>query len=56
MTGKVIRFPDPDRRSREPDAILRNPSESALIIILPIVRIERLDKAPPPRRRRRRPQ
>jgi len=54
----VIRFPDPERRSRRPDAVDRDPSESAVVIILPIVRIEHYDQFMddvPPRRRKRRP-
>jgi hypothetical protein len=44
MSGIVIRFPDPERRSRDADAVeVRDPSESAIIIILPIIRVERFD-------------
>jgi hypothetical protein len=36
MTEKnVVRFRDYDRRSRQPDAVDRDPGESAVIIILP---------------------
>lgn len=51
--AEVIRFPDPERKSRNPDAVDRDPAE-AVIIILPIVRVESYDD-PPPRRRKRRP-
>ena len=44
MTGRVIRFPDPERRSRDADALgPRDPYDSAVIIILPTVRIERFE-------------
>jgi hypothetical protein len=39
---KVLRFSDYDRKSREPDSLgPRDPCDSAVIIILPVVRIER---------------
>ena len=38
---KVIRFRDYEKRSRHADAVDRDPAESAVIIILPIIRIER---------------
>ena len=34
----VIRFPDVEHRSRNPDAVPRDPADSALIIILPVIR------------------
>ncbi len=38
MTDNVIRFPDPERRSREADAAApRNPAD-ADVIILPVIR------------------
>ena len=40
MKGKVLYLRDYEQRSREPDAVDRDPAE-ALIIILPAVRIER---------------
>ena len=44
MMGKVIRLPDIERKSRHADAIDRDPAESALIIILPVIRIERFNE------------
>lgn len=36
---KVVRFPDVDRRSLEPDALgPRDPTEPCQIIILPVIR------------------
>jgi hypothetical protein len=50
MAGNVVIFPDPERRSRDADAVeVRDPSESAIIIILPIVRVERFDLNRAPR-------
>jgi hypothetical protein len=41
MSAQIVRFPpDSERRSRNPDAIDRDLTESALIIILPVVRVE----------------
>jgi hypothetical protein len=38
MSENVIRFPDVDRKSRNPDAVSpRDPADSAVIIILPQV-------------------
>jgi hypothetical protein len=37
MTEKVLRFPDPERKSREPDAVTRDPAD-AVVIIFPAVR------------------
>ena len=46
--GQVVRFADYERRSRNPDAVSpRDPSESAVIIILPVIR--RFDGGPAPR-------
>lgn len=41
MSAQVVRLKDYERRSREPDAIDRDPTESAVIIIIPLIRIER---------------
>ena len=41
MPGKVVRFPDPEKRSRNADAVHRDPDDSAIIIVLPIIRVER---------------
>jgi hypothetical protein len=38
VTENVIRFPDVERRSRNPAAVLRDLADSALIIILPVIR------------------
>lgn len=57
MTARIVRYPDPERRSRNADAVHRDPGDSAIIIVLPIIRIERYAE-PKPRRRvkaRRRP-
>lgn len=42
---KVIRFPDPERRSRNPDAVERPYDEPCVIIILPIIKVERFEPA-----------
>lgn len=55
MTEKVVRFADHERRSREPDAGPLRDRSSAVIIILPVVRIERHEDASPRRRRRSHP-
>lgn len=47
MTGKVIRIRDYERKSREPDAVDRDPAEPCTIYILPVVRIERTPDHPP---------
>lgn len=41
----VIRFCDYERKSQEPDAAIeeRDPGASAVIVILPVIRIERHD-------------
>ncbi len=39
--AQVFRFRDYDQRSQEPDAVDRDPSKSAMIIIMPMVRVER---------------
>lgn len=60
MSGIVIRFADYERRSQDADAVgPRDPCESAVIIILPVVRIEKFvddgyDERRGRRRRRRR--
>jgi hypothetical protein len=39
MNENVIRFDDYERKSRNPDAVSpRNPADSAVIIILPMIR------------------
>jgi hypothetical protein len=44
MAAEVIRFADYEQRSREPDAAHpRNPADAAVIIVLPVIRIERYD-------------
>ena len=37
---KIIRFRDYEPRSRNPDAVHRDPAEPCVIVILPIIRIE----------------
>ena len=45
MPGQVLRFADYDKHSREPDSEgPRDPCESAVVIILPVVRVERAPK------------
>jgi hypothetical protein len=47
MTQAVLRISDFERRSREPDAVSpRDPSDSAVIIVLPVIRVERYDESP----------
>lgn len=41
LPGQVIRFRDYERRSREPDAVDRDPAEPCIIVILPIIKVER---------------
>jgi hypothetical protein len=37
--GQVIRFADYEQKSRNPDAVSpRNPADSAIVIILPVIR------------------
>ena len=43
MTAQVIRFRDYERH-RDPDAVDRDPSESAVVIILPVVRVDHYDQ------------
>lgn len=44
MAEKVVRFCDFEKRSREPDAAQpRDPCDSAVIIILPVIRVENYD-------------
>jgi hypothetical protein len=50
MTAKIIRYRDPERKSRHADSVDRDPGDSAIIIVLPIIRIERYAE-PKPRRR-----
>jgi hypothetical protein len=39
VSENVIRFADYERRSREPDAVSpRDPADSAIVIILPVIR------------------
>jgi hypothetical protein len=39
---KVVRFSDYEKRSRDPHAVSpRNPSDTAVIVVLPVVRTER---------------
>ena len=42
---KVVRFADYEQRSRQPDAAHpRDPAEPCIIIILPVIRVERFPK------------
>ena len=50
MTAEIVCFPDPHRHTRHADAVHRDHADSAVIIILPIVRIESYAE---PRRRKR---
>jgi hypothetical protein len=43
MPATIIRFADYEQRSKNPDAVHRDPSDSALIILLPVIRIERYE-------------
>jgi hypothetical protein len=57
--GTVIAFSEHEHRVRSKRVVLSEKSESATVIILPVIRIERFDDASPPasrsqRRRRRR--
>jgi hypothetical protein len=52
MTAKIVRYPDPDRKSRHADSVDRDLADSAIIIVLPIIRIERYAE-PKPRVRRK---
>lgn len=41
-SAEIVRLADYEQRSRAPDAVSpRDPAESAVIIILPMVRVER---------------
>jgi hypothetical protein len=53
MPGKVVRFADFERKSRSADAQTdeRDPADTAVVIILPIIRIERHVEKPKRRRR-----
>lgn len=45
MAGEVVRLCDYEKRSREPDAeALRDPADTAVIIVMPIIRVERFEK------------
>jgi hypothetical protein len=44
--GTVIRFPEPDNGERNPRALVGQ-SEPAMVIILPVVQIERYEDDPP---------
>lgn len=47
QSGRVLRFCDYDKKSREPDALgPRDPADTAVIIILPMIRKERHDNVP----------
>lgn len=52
MTGKVIRIRDYERVSRKPDAVDRDPTEPVTIIVLPVIRIERLGEMKAARKKR----
>jgi hypothetical protein len=44
MPGKVIRFSDYERRSHQADAVPdRDPADACQIIILPIIRVVRIE-------------
>jgi len=51
--GTVIRFPEPTHRPRRRKGSADTP-ESATVIILPVIRIERFTDEPPNRTQRRR--
>ena len=39
---KIIRFADYEQRSKNPDAVSpRDPADSAIVIVLPVIRVER---------------
>ena len=47
MTEKVVRIMDYERRSKEPDACApRDPGDAAVIVVLPVVRVERPQAKP----------
>jgi hypothetical protein len=51
MSENVVRFADYERRSLNPDACEpRNPSDAAVIIILPIIRVEHMPDEQPDHR------
>ena len=52
--GTVIRFPIERRRARKTEPL--QPGETASIILLPVVRIERWDESPKRRTREKTPQ
>jgi hypothetical protein len=54
MPGKVVRFADFERKSRNADAQAdqRDPADTAVVIVLPVIRIERPVVEKPKRRRR----
>jgi len=52
MSVKIVRYPDPERKSRNADSVDRDLADSAIIIVLPIIRIERYTE-PKPRGRRK---
>jgi len=42
MSDNIIRLADYERKSRNPDVIpLRNPADSAIVVVLPVIRVER---------------
>jgi hypothetical protein len=43
MPAEIIRFSDYERKSRNADAVERDPADTAIIIVLPVIRIERYD-------------
>jgi hypothetical protein len=43
--AQVIRFADYEQKSRNPDAVSpRDPADSAVVIVLPMIRVERTDE------------
>ena len=42
--ARIVRFSDYEQRSREPDAV-RDPTEPCIIVIMPVVRVERHEES-----------
>ena len=54
--AEVIRFSDYERKSRDADAVSpRDPADSAIIIVLPVIRLERYAEPSAPARGRKLP-
>jgi hypothetical protein len=43
MTARILFIRDYEHRSRNPDAVHRDPAEPCVIVVLPVIRIERFD-------------